>query len=274
MMVDSLPLTVLVPENAAATIEAYDQHAALKLDVVERSGAHLLTEEWDAAGVYVLLDRHVEDGSWRAYAGKAPGGVRARLRDHLRSKDHWYRAVLIRRDTTFGFNSAQIGWLEGRLYDLFDVAEDARLHNAHRPNDETLPPYDRTMLELALLPVKRVLRLIGHDPTTADDEPPPGRAPTSKRFYGVKLSDLVAAGLLAAGDRLVSTNGAWPATATISTAGTIVCNGKDHSSPSTAAAAAKGGAANGWEFWALESPAGQVPLSVLRAKLGSSGGAG
>ena len=38
MTTDSLPVTVLVPENAAAPIEVYDQHAAFKLAVVERDG--------------------------------------------------------------------------------------------------------------------------------------------------------------------------------------------------------------------------------------------
>ena len=263
---DALPLTVLVPEDASGCIEIYDQHAALKITVVEREGAHLVGDEWDAPGAYVLLDRPDADEQWGVYAGKAPAGVRTRLRDHLRNKDHWYRALLLRRDTTLGFNSAQIGWLEGRLYDLFDVATDAVLHNGNRPSDETLPPYDRQMLELVVLPVRRVLRLIGHDPRTPDDSPPVAASAT-KKHYGTKLPELVEAGLLDPGARLTSTNGAWPATATVTATGEIEYAGTSYASPSTAASAAKGGlSANGWEFWAVDTGAGKVSLAVLRER--------
>src|SRR5438270_7084670 len=89
--------------------------------------------------------------------------------NHLRNKDHWRRALLIQRDTTHGFHSAQVAWLEGRLYDLLDAAEDARLHNGNRPVDETLPSFERTVQEAAVLPIRRLLRLIGDDPATTDD---------------------------------------------------------------------------------------------------------
>jgi hypothetical protein len=268
MTTDSLPITVLVPESAAAPIEVYDQHAALKVAVVEREGINALSDEWDAPGVYLLLDRHGPDGTWGVYAGKAPAGIRARLGAHLRNKDHWYRAVLVRRDTTFGFNSAQIGFLEGRLYDLFHAAEDAQLHNLQRPGDETLPPYDRQMLELVVLPVARVLRLIGHDPATADDNPTPatGRSRTS-RFIGITLEQVVDAGLLGVGTQLVSTNGAWPATARVAERGQIDYDGTLFATPSAAASAVKSGPANGWDFWAIESDTGRTTLATLRAKL-------
>ena len=263
---DSLSLTVLVPEDASGCIEIYDQHAALKIAVVERTGAHHLADEWDAPGVYVLLDRPDESGQWGVYAGKAPGGIRTRLRDHLRNKDHWYRAVLIRRDTTFGFNSAETGWLESRLYDLFDVAVDATLHNGNRPSDETLPPYSRQMLEMAVLPVRRLLRMLGHDPQTADDEPAPTNGTRTNRYYGIQLAQLVEQGLLAPGAQLTSTNGAWPASATVTETGEISYAGHTYASPSTAATVVKGGAANGWEFWAAQVDGSTVSLSVLRER--------
>jgi hypothetical protein len=268
MTTDSLPITVLVPENIGAPVEIYDQHAALKLAVVERDGVGALGEEWDDPGVYVLIDRHGPDGTWGAYAGKAPAGIRARLGAHLRNKDHWYRAVLVRRDTTFGFNSAQVGFLEGRLYDLLQAAEDARLHNANRPSDETLPPYDRQMLELVVLPVARVMRLLGHDPATADDSPAPaGRARRTSRFFGITLAELVEAGLLEEGSALVSANGAWPASATVVAGGSIEMDGTVYPTPSAAAAAVKDGPANGWAFWAVETAGGRTTLATLRAKL-------
>ncbi|MEI2700354.1 MAG: hypothetical protein V9E94_19235 [Microthrixaceae bacterium] len=262
---DALPLTVLVPEDASGCIEIYDQHAALKIAVVERAGVHLVGDEWDAPGAYVLLDRPDADEQWGVYAGKAPAGVRTRLRDHLRNKDHWYRALLLRRDTTLGFNSAQIGWLEGRLYDLFDVATDAVLHNGNRPSDETLPPYDRQMLEMVVLPVRRVLRMLGHDPRTVDDNPPPS-APRTKQYHGIKMPQLLSTGVLQAGARLTSTNGAWPGFGD----GDRRCGDRVRRhrlrEPVGRSRCGEGRRGERWDFWAVETDSGKVPLSVLRER--------
>ena len=116
MDLDSLTVTVLVPENAVSPIVVFDDNAALKAAIVEHGAARHLTDEWDVAGFYILVDRCDADGGWGVYVGKAPSGIRDRIKSHLRNKDTWYRALLVRRDTTHGFNSAQIGWLEGRLW--------------------------------------------------------------------------------------------------------------------------------------------------------------
>jgi len=266
MTTDSLPLTVLVPETSTEAINVFDQHAALHLAIIERSGAHALTDEWDVPGMYLLLDPIHADGTYGVYVGKAPAGIRARLVQHVKGKDHWSRALLLRRDTTYGFNSAQIGWLEGRFYDLLDAAANAELHNGNRPSDETLPPYDRQMLELVILPVSRVLRLLGYDPSTPDDSATPAKKGTrTSKFFGITVKQLVDAGGLAPGP-VVSTNGAWPATAEITAEGWVLLNGKKYDNPSAAAGAVKGGAANGWDFWAVETPTGKVSLATLRAR--------
>jgi hypothetical protein len=266
MSADALPITVLIPETGELPIEVYDQHAALRLAVVDRAGAHLLSDEWDVPGIYLLLDRHDPDGRWGVYVGKAPAGIRSRLGSHLRNKDHWYRAVLVRRDTTFGFNSAQVGWLEGRVYDLMTTAEDARLHNGNRPSDESLPPYDRQMLEMVVLPIQRILRLLGHDPATADDAAAAPRAKRTSRFFGITLTQIIAAGLLAEGAPLVSSNGAWPASATVGPQGSVLYDGTSYPSPSAAACAVKNGPANGWAFWTVDDGTGRTTLATLRAR--------
>ncbi|QAY69744.1 hypothetical protein [Xylanimonas protaetiae] len=268
---DLLPLQVLLPETAADPVVVYDPSAALRFAVVERAGIGRLGAEWDQPGNYILLDPRDVDGFFGTYVGKAaPGGVRSRLMSHIKTKDHWTRAVVIQRDTTLGFNSAQVGWLEGRLYDLMYAAEFARLHNLNRPSDETLPLFDRNMLEQTILPIRRLLRLLGYDPAPADESAPSDertpRQPSGKRYFGVALVDLVAAGVLTVGTRLVSTNGAWPADAVVVPGG-IEFAGVVYPSPSAAAGAAKeGGAANGWDFWAIESETGKVPLSTVRAQ--------
>lgn len=56
------------------------------------------------------------------------------------------------------------------------------------------------MLELAVLPVTRVLRLLAHDPASADDVASAGatgmRKARTNKFYGIALADIVNADLL------------------------------------------------------------------------------
>ena len=215
------------------------------------------------------------DGIWKCYVGKAPAGIAKRLQYHAGKEgwSEWSRALLICKDTTYGFTSTQTGWLEGRLYDQLVAAEYARLENKQRPSDETLPPYEQPALERVLHPVTSMLRLIGYDPTTADDDEEQNAEVLScatgkkSRFFGVSVSHLIEAGLLKPDSKLVSMNGAWPAVATVQFDGTIQFDSVAYPSPSKAASSAKDGkAANGWEFWAIEEDNGRVTLATLRAR--------
>jgi len=261
-----LPVTVLLPDTVAEPIEIYEQSAALRMAIVERAGVGALSAKWDQPGLYILIDRHGTDGSWASYVGKAPAGIRARLLTHASHKDHWSRAVLIQRDTTHGFNSAQVAWLEGRVYDLLNAAEDAVLHNKNRPGDETLPAFERTALEASIEPIVRVLRLLGYNAAAPEDKLAPGPSAKTPTHHGVTLQQVMAAGLLTAGDQVISTNGAWPAQAHIDDTGNVVYQGTVHLTPSAAAQAVRGGATNGWDFWGVETPNGLVRLSTLRAR--------
>lgn len=266
MPADVLPLTVLVPENAAQPIEIFEQHAALSIAIVDRVGVNSLNEKWNEPGVYLLVDRPGQDGMWGVYVGKAPSGLRTRLNEHTRNKDHWYRALLIKRDTTYGFNSAQIGWLEGRLYDLFETSEDGQLRNKSRPSDETLPPYDRQMLEQVILPIRRVLQLVGHDPAAPDDRDTRTLNKRSNKYYGIKVANLMQAGLLSEGTILISANNAWPAVAIVTPDGGISFNNESYDSPSAAAVAVRGSETNGWDFWAIQTAEGLKSLASLRKR--------
>ena len=264
---DRLPVTVLVPDTVTAPIEVYEQSAALRMAIIERGGVGALGADWDRPGLYVLLDRHDTDGLWASYVGKAPAGIRARLLQHASNKEHWSRAVLIQRDTTHGFNSAQVAWLEGRVYDLLSAAQDAVLHNKNRPGDETLPAFERTALEASIEPIVRVLRLVGYDTAAPEDKIVTGATAKAPTYHGVTIQELLAAGLLTPGDLLTSTNGAWPAQAHIDDTGNVVYQGTVHLSPSAAGGAVKGGkSTNGWDFWAIQAPTGLVRLSTLRAR--------
>ena len=270
---DTIHFTILVPRSYDQPVEIYDQSAAIRMAVVQREHLNAgVKEEWNVAGTYILLGPVSTGGDWQCYTGKAPAGIVNRLKRHTKNKDFkwWSRALLILKDTTYGFTSTQTGWLEGRLYDLLKAAEYARLENKTRPSDETLPPYEQQALEQVLHPVSSMLRLLGYEPTTADDEGEDGgTSPTTNKKirYNVSVSQLVTAGLLEVGSRLVSTNGAWPATATVQSDGKILFNGVEYEKPSAATSAVKDGRSdNGWEFWALETENGLVRLATLRAR--------
>lgn len=266
---DTLPVTVLLASEPGMPVTVLDGNAALRMAVVDRASMSELGDEWDRPGIYLLLDPVQLDGTYGVYVGKAPAGLRVRLRDHRRKKDHWARALLVVRDTTYGWDSAQVGWLEGRLYDLLDGATLATLSNGNRPQDETVRPYDRAALEAATQPIAAIMRLLGCSPDTFDDGSM-GSEPTvsaSPRQYGISVSDLLAAGDLRVDEKLTSTYPSYPATATIRPDGTIVYDDASYTSPSAAGSAVRGGkATNAWSFWAVERDGSSVPLATIRAR--------
>ena len=263
---DRLPFTCLVPDTIGV-IDIFDQTAALHMAVVDRPALFSLPNMWDCPGNYILLDPIREDGTWGCYIGKAPSGIKTRLSDHNRNKESWNRVLLIRRDTTYGFQSGHAAWLEGRLYDLLTASENGIPNNRNRPVDDTLPPFDRLMLETTVDPISRVLRLIGYDPAPPGDEPVPVLR-KSHTHHGTTVKELVGAGQLTPGTRLVSNMPMYPAEAVVNADGTITWDGTTYLSPSAAGAAVKGGkATNGWSFWAVETDNGNDTLATLRSRL-------
>ena len=118
---------------------------------------------------------------------------------------------------------------------------------------------------MVLVSVQRLMRLMGHDPSSGDDTDTPSGS-GGIHHYGIKLAQLVDAGLIEAGDVLVSTNGAWHARARITSDARISMDGDLYETPSAAASAVTNRSANGWDFWARQTPTGSVPLSTLRVE--------
>lgn len=265
---DALPVTALLASEPGVPVVVFDSNAALRMAVVDRQSVFGLDESWDTPGVYLLLDPVALDGAYGVYVGKAPAGLRTRLRQHLKGKDHWARALLVVRDTTHGWHSAQVGWLEGRLYDLLDGASLADLLNGNRPQDETLPAYDRVALEAAVTPISAVLRLLGCSPDAFDeDAPSESPARSAPRQYNVTVADLVQAGDLVVGEKVNSTQVSAPATAVVGEDGFLTVDGQRFTTPSAAGGHVRGGkATNGWAFWAVEREGSTVPLATVRAR--------
>src|SRR5690606_24749331 len=108
----------------------------------------------------------------------------------------------------------------------------------------------------------------GYETAPPDEDPSPRtrgrRTPTR---YTTTLADLINAGLIAPGTRLVSTYASAAADATVNNDGTITWDDATYATPSAAGCAVREGrATNGWAFWAIETPTGRVTLATLRAR--------
>jgi uncharacterized protein with ParB-like and HNH nuclease domain len=87
-----------------------------------------------------------------------------------------------------------------------------------------------------------------------------------QQYYGVTLKDLLGAGLLRQGQRLVGNRTGSTCLATVRGDGRVELeDGRVEQSPSTAGAAALGAkSCNGWTFWQTDTPRGLVRLSRVR----------
>ncbi|MEU6718655.1 hypothetical protein ABZ897_44935 [Nonomuraea sp. NPDC046802] len=156
------------------------KHKVAGMLLLDRDHANRLEQGWNVPGVYLLLDRPDGDGRWGAYVGKATNpGLRQRVLQQLKDRDHWYRALLIRYESNEDetLNSSEAGWLEGCLYDHLAEAGQVDLHNRNRPQDPTLTDDDETSLIDYLLPIGSVLRLIGHTLDPRNPDAPDGGGP-------------------------------------------------------------------------------------------------
>ena len=108
-------VNVQVPSSGAAAIIAdFAEHAIRVAYIARRDLSRLPEAEWRVPGIYVLI---ADDGSHRVYVGKSTD-LRSRVMQHKQGNAHvpgWSRAVLVKRDTSNGFTSADVGYLEGRL---------------------------------------------------------------------------------------------------------------------------------------------------------------
>jgi len=117
---DVIAATFLLPTSSAAPMVIELPHHALRVVAVSKESVNLLDETWDTSGIYVLLGVAGPE-SFTAYVGKAPSGLRSRVTQHVNTRDGWNRALLVCQ-IGYGFSSAAVGWLEGRLWDVLNAA--------------------------------------------------------------------------------------------------------------------------------------------------------
>jgi hypothetical protein len=268
MISEVYPFTVLVPDAPGEAIKLIDRNHALRLAFLHRDFVAHLQDDWDAPGIYLLLDPIAADGTWGVYVGKA-GAIKSRLVGHSRMKESWVRALLVASNQREPFHTAEIGWLEGQVHSLMTNSYYAQPSNRQNPGDDTVAAWDQASLWAIAIGVTHALRLLGYEPAEeAELTAIERKARTRSKTSVVSLVDLFAAGLLLDGERIVSLNGQWPGEAIVRAPGEIIYNGESHKYPSAAASAARaGGTANGWTFWGVVRDGQPTPLAVLRAQL-------
>lgn len=271
------PVTFYIGQSAGEPVDIDVQHSGLRMVLVNRESVGRLGPEWRVLGVYFLIGPSGSDPErFAAYVGEVGRrDLLTRIVEHARQKDWWNRALLIRSVADDGFNSAEIGWLEGRLFDVINNAVLADVRNKGRPGDDSIPLKTRGILEKYVDPVIAALRACGASPDTVDQKP----APKGKKraHYRQSVKDLIDAGLLKSGTHLQPTRAKYTETAQVLPDGSLQVAGHVYSAVSTAAVAVSGSKSEpGWEFWGAPSGGGTfVPLIKLRERLiGDASGVG
>lgn len=274
-------------------IYSYDDTARPRLAIVHRSEAGSLPDEW-GAGAYVLVDILPIKGERRkVYVGEATkAGVSGRLQSHISkssSLERWVFALVIHgqdggTQSKLTYEEAQA--LECELLKEFKRHPNVELANKNDPSEPTLTGSGWDKIRSFVKPVIDLLKVYGcdvrkkssthwvsqainassHDSATSLPPPSPSlpspddkKAKKPQKHFGVTLTDLVAAGDLRVGDRLVPGGYAKKYSGegfVVESNGKIYIrvNGADYGSPSSAAKALSGNKAeSGWHFWKRSS---------------------
>lgn len=263
------PASVQVPADASAPVTLDFISHALRVAFVDRQDIRSLPKlDWDSPGVYVLMGKIAHQGPTPIYVGKA-NALRARLLQHRSSPPiDWWRAVAIARDTTDGFNSAQIGYLEGRLANQLRSAARLEVAEGQKNIDKTLPDHQLISLDAFIPTILAALRISGlnvsrsEEAEASDKEEVPK---TGKRYFAVTLAQMTSAGSIKPGDKVVFDQRGGKAEALVNASGEIVLDGVAFQTPSGAGSEVLGGkAVNGWDAWQLGE--GGPTLSEVREK--------
>lgn len=263
------PVNVQIPSDTEAPIIADFVEHALRVAYFDRQHwASLPRSDWDAPGVYVLM---TADGSNRVYVGQARK-LRGRLQQHNnKEKLPWRRALAVKRDTTAGFNTAEIGYLEGRIAAELNALRQITVVEGQTSGDETLPKHMMISLDAFVKSILGALRLAGLDISrsnpqtlTEDEQPSSAPVPSNKPNKTVTVADLVSSGLLQAGHALFLSQAGKDAEGSVTADGEIIVRGVSYKSPSAAAKVVlEGQESNGWMTWKIGSLSGP-PLDTLR----------
>lgn len=267
-----IAVNVQVPSSATAAIIADFAEHAIRVAYVARQEVGRLPEtEWRVPGIYLLI---ADDGSHGIYVGKSTD-LRSRVMQHKLNNPHvpgWSRAVLIKRDTSNGFTSADVGYLEGRLSAELDAISGIDVVKGKTDGDATLSLPMQMSLDALLSSILAAVRLAGIEMHRDEDDEQPPSAVSRTQIPGT-VADLLAEGLLHAGVELHCTRTGKHGIGLVAPDGQIIVNGVGYAAPSRAAGISLGATSSagygGWEMWHVGSLTGPT-LADLRSQLPKS----
>ena len=103
------------------------------------------------------------DGSGLIYVGKSVK-LRGRVSTHNSAPPiDWQRALVVKRDTSHGFTSADVGYLEGRLAAELAAIPGITVQRGKEDRDDTLPQHMELSLDELLGSILSAVRLAGLD---------------------------------------------------------------------------------------------------------------
>lgn len=266
---------VQIPRDPDAAVVFDLEVHALKMALVDRKSLKALdAKTWNRPGIYVLLGP-LGGSKTEVYVGKSGGGkqgVRGRLLTHNSSpttnaKFGWWRAVAVVRDTTDGFNSAQIGYLEGRLTSELKALPGMEVRSDRGDLDTSLSDPKRAALDAFVPSILAGLKLAGL--ALREEEPEPESSKEKQQWFGITVADLVSSGELEVGAVLTYKRKGASATATVSSQGELLVDGVAYKTPSEAGKAAHGlkNRPRGWTDWKLEGGDGPSLHELREAHL-------
>lgn len=272
-------MTFHVPGSSREPVEVDVRHSGLRMILVTRESIRLLDDSWDVLGVYFLLGPGDDPERFRAYIGQVRGSTLVRrVKDHARKKDWWSRALLIGSASREGFNSAEIGWLEGRLFQVLAEAVACEVMNTQRPGDESLRGRERDLLERFVDPISAALRASGYPPDAAGgarlDAVETSERPRKPRRPPSPLVALIREAGIAVPLEIHADYRGARAVAEILRDGRVGFDGRSFDSLSSAGSAARmklgyrgsgHASTNGWTFWQFTRDGVTLPLATLRA---------
>ena len=188
-MADVISATFLIPQAADRPLEMEFLHEALRMAVVDRDQWNsTIASDWKRTGVYLLFGPPAEDlaGHYTVYVGRAsPGTISSRVTSHVANREGWDRALLLARVAT-GYNSTDVGWLEGRIHDVVSASGYAEIANKATPGDDTISSWDREALERVVTLVRSVMKVLGYRTDSPEGDTATGEPPIDETFFDVK----------------------------------------------------------------------------------------
>lgn len=261
-----------IPSNPEAPILIEFGVHALNVGLVNRHTK--ITKNWATTGVYALVGTIDDDKGTAIYVGKA-ADLRSRIGEHRRKPPlDWQRAVLVSRDTTNGFNTSEIGYLEGRWAGQVAESEGTKLIAGKRDIDKSLPDVQLIQLDEFIPTLMSSLRLVGVNAAPQEDEEQEDKSDKQKTYYGVTVADLLSSGLLSVGQEIVFKRMDKSVSGQINADGQIVVDGRAANSPSRAGRIAHSDLKTnppGWDVWITKD--GESLAALREQYIAERGGA-